>query len=92
MSDTNEDARIIELLNSSQTSTTKQVASENKLLLKVERKLKRQQEVEDAARIWGVFNMTVDEDGRIENVPMNYYNLLSKHTGFNKIRLDDFSS
>lgn len=92
MSDTNEDARIIELLNSSQTSTTKQVASENKLLLKVERKLKRQQEVEDAARIWGVFNMTVDKDGRIENVPMNYYNLLSKHTGFNKIRLDDFSS
>ncbi len=69
MSDTNEDARIIELLNSSQTSTTKQVASENKLLLKVERKLKRQQEVEDAARIWGVFNMTVDKDGRIENVP-----------------------
>ena len=59
--------------------------------MKVERKIKRQQEVEDAARIWGVFNMTVDEDGRIENVPMNYYNLLSKHTDFKIIRLDDFS-
>ena len=88
------DARIIELSNS-QTSATKQaekqVESENRPLLKVERKIKRQLEVEDAARIWGVFNMTVDENGRIENVPMNYYNLLSKHTDFKIIRLDDFS-
>lgn len=94
MSENNKDARIIELLNS-QTSAIKQaekqVESENRPLLKVERKIKRQQEVEDAARIWGVFNMTVDEDGRIENVPMNYYNLLSKHTDFKIIRLDDFS-
>ena len=88
------DARVIELSNS-QTSATKQaekqVESENRPLLKVERKIKRQLEVEDAARIWGVFNMTVDENGRIENVPMNYYNLLSKHTDFKIIRLDDFS-
>ena len=36
--------------------------------------------------------MTVDIDGHIEAVPRNYYNLLSKHTDFKVIRLDDFSS
>ncbi len=63
MTDIKKDARIIELLNSQASATNqaeKQVESENRPLLKVERKIKRQQEVEDAARIWGVFNMTVD--------------------------------
>lgn len=89
-------ARICELLATNQVANVKQAEKqaekEVKQLQKQERENKRLQQLEEAERLWGVFDMTVDKDGHIEAVPRNYYNLLSKHTDFKVIRLDDFSS
>ena len=95
MKEEKKNARVCELLTTHQVSTIKQaeklLETEERQLLKLERESKRLQEIADAARIWGVYDMTVDKAGRIETVPRNYYHLISKHLNFKVIRLDDFS-